>query len=556
MEANKAILNQSLLPSFQSIETERKKQKIKDSLDSFDYNKINEIYNEIRYHYTHDKKEQLSIYLHTLKTTLSGNKFHLKGKFEDCKNSLYKTQGYKTRHLHSFTDEIYFNCELSIKNEDKVYKVSLTRIRKPLHVSLQKLKKDTVIYITNVKSNINLEKENNFLTFITTIDTKIFTEISSIDDLNKPLISYKIDLTKEDEFEFLESLDETKIQTLIRKLSDELFYFSKYLNISIDNDVFKPISSGGKDFLHIDKKTVSICGLIKRISISDNNATIDLLSLVDSNVIKVFIFSCKALYSDLKKNMVVIFNNYNLKYNKYLDIQITNSMQSFNETIGLIKQEEVDQILKNKKYNILSSNNIPITSLLSLVSSNMFTRTISKYYITIKQIFKVTVSYYANNNKIRNFPNMRLKSKILIDDGTYEAIAFFNDIDVYRLFELTDEELAEINTKCDANNSNEENIYQRYRDSLEKPFLTSETLRKVFNRIFIIVGVPFSKEVKEIAYEHYFNRNQNEEQGVNKEEYCFINGEIYEDKSYGSANKYLAKRPLLRVLGVEAVDMN
>ena len=36
MEANKAILNQSLLPSFQSIETERKKQKIKDSLDSFD----------------------------------------------------------------------------------------------------------------------------------------------------------------------------------------------------------------------------------------------------------------------------------------------------------------------------------------------------------------------------------------------------------------------------------------------------------------------------------------------------------------------------------------
>ena len=36
-----------------------------------------------------------------------------------------------------------------------------------------------------------------------------------------------------------QSLDETKIQTLIRKLSDELFYFSKYLNISIDNDVFK-----------------------------------------------------------------------------------------------------------------------------------------------------------------------------------------------------------------------------------------------------------------------------------------------------------------------------
>ena len=55
----------------------------------------------------------------------------------------------------------------------------------------------------------------------------------------------------------------------------------------------------------------------------------------------------------------------------------------------------------------------------------------------IKRIYKV-LTYIDNNNKSEHIElkDLRFKAKCLVDDGSYEAILYFTDIYVYKLFGL------------------------------------------------------------------------------------------------------------------------
>ena len=379
---NISLRQDSLLPSIESVEQYQKKVLFKKRLESYDFEKINQIYKDINTHFNANNNNDLFIFLSSLQTTLKNNLFHIKGILISSKFSLYKPE---TRYLTKIIKEIFFNCDLEIRNGEYTYFVKLKRIKGKLKDKLNHLSKNTEIYITNLKTIIERQnnEENSHLFFYMSLDTKIYIKQPMFND-NSEMPSLNLDLTPNDEFDFIDSLDSSNINLLIKKLSSDLFDFEYLLNVQLSNDVFNLKVSNINSLLNVNKY-VTICGIITKLIVNEstNNATIEISSLIDSNMIRANIYYCKSLHCDLKKNMVVIFNNYAFKLNNHYDLVIKNTIQSFNDTIGMISQEEVNKIIRNKKNILMSKKNL-FTNLINLTTNKILSRRVGKYLIIIK----------------------------------------------------------------------------------------------------------------------------------------------------------------------------
>ena len=123
---NISLRQDSLLPSIESVEQYQKKVLFKKRLESYDFEKINQIYKDINTHFNANNNNNLFIFLSSLQTTLKNNLFHIKGILISSKFSLYKPE---TRYLTKIIKEIFFNCDLEIRNGEYTYFVKLKRIK-------------------------------------------------------------------------------------------------------------------------------------------------------------------------------------------------------------------------------------------------------------------------------------------------------------------------------------------------------------------------------------------------------------------------------------------
>ena len=283
--------------------------------------------------------------------------------------------------------------------------------------------------------------------------------------------------------------------------------------------------------------------------------------------------------------MIVKFNKYQIKINNFFDINIKNIIQSNNEILYFVSDDEIKKfnniIFKNFKLN--ENNNI-----INLLNG-VLVRNIQKYFVSFKHIFKIDAFITNNNNENINYSNnincnniinnrnfdIKLKGKFLIDDGTYFAVAFLYNMDIVNLFNLNENDLINIENKFKFNGTDHIKIYDKF---LDINFIDKEKIKFFYKNNFIVYGVPFlnAKYIEKNKYINLFeniinnNNNFNDENNINnsdininknnnkdiydmeylkqlKEKKKFINGELYFEKNIYD-KIYLEKRPCLNII--------
>lgn len=574
---SKPLLHREYI-SKEQIDTARQNQSIKDNLLSLNYSKVNDLYKDIKNHFNPQGRKEFGKFLYSLQRQLKDGTYNIKGKVTNVEFSLYKG----TNNFCKITKESFFTCLFELQSIEKdsnyIYRIKVEHIRDKLHLKLKKISKNTVMYFTNLRAyleekisstkpqdNLSASKKFEFqfnLIFMSTLDSKMFIEqkpFCHIENNNNNINqSLHIQLNTNNELDFIESMTSSRISNLFKNLPSSYFDFTRLLEIEINSNIISTKHS--HSFASIVNKNITICGLILNIYPNENqgNALVEIKSLQDANLIKLNIYSNKNLYCELKKNMIAIFNNYQLRLNNFFDITLKNGMNSYNELIGMVPTAELSSLYTN----LLKT--IPYNNLISLTSKPKVVRTISNYLIVIKQIIQITVTYEYNHNKIKNFPHLKLKAKFLIDDGTYEAFGYVNDLGVMTILGLTDEEM---NSIIEKRLSKFESflLYNKYLTREEEKCLSNETLKNILKKQFLIQAVPFmniGQKKNKNNYEEYITGLLEDDEGYEegkdltdeKEDIEFVNGNIYIERNMGDQNlKYLARRPYMKILNIEEI---
>jgi hypothetical protein len=91
-----------------------------------------------------------------------------------------------------------------------------------------------------------------------------------------------------------------------------------------------------------------------------------------------------------------------------------------------------------KKFRI--DKNKEFSSLIDLINP-ILVRSIQKYCVIIKRIFKILAIYEKGHTGINGFPHLKLIAKCVVDDGSYEAQMYCLDQIVINLFRLDKQKL-------------------------------------------------------------------------------------------------------------------
>ncbi len=424
-EGEEIKLNDEFIQSFlKNEENEEEKSCLNIFIDNGIENLIENIssnQNEIK------RKEKL---LNNLVVTLKDTFYNINGLIISSKKYMVKSSKEIINKLN-LNKVIKWDFEISIEDfmYRNIYEAILFNLNTDLAVRLDNLKKNTEIFLLNVKAGI-CEKTGKFK-LLQTLKTKIFVRMNNLLDFNNPLILSEeqkikseilinnqnekdinsknsinscgnpkdfgekygriylpnkgffinkfsngniVDFTKKDELEYLDLIDENSMEEILKKIPNEMKDISKYLEKDVENIVYT-ISNAVS--INKDVKPINICGVILSLKIEEKLTTIELLSFKDSNVIKVLHF-CKSFSIEFRENMILILNNVNLKINKNFDIYIEIVSEKSVTVQGILSYEESLKIKKfrfdkNKEYNCI----------IQLISNRMY-RSIQKVIFKYK----------------------------------------------------------------------------------------------------------------------------------------------------------------------------
>lgn len=556
---------------------------LKQQLKTLDFNKINDLYNYMQTGKGNKTggKETGGFY-ETLRDKLVNDIYHVKGKISKMSRNVLSN---KSKNSQIISTEILFGSLMEIIVDDgPVINVKLNGIKKVLLDNIFKLINKSTIYMTNLKANVIQNPiSNKFeIFFQNSINTKIYYEQNlfsdcsnsnsantsssdmQIDSPNKDnikssffgnsLSNLTIDLTLKNEMEYISVLDLDEFTMKIRKFENQKLDYNQYLMFHVYQDIFDLKVSVSQYQLPYDKKT-SIYGLIMDINIINNsNARIEVHSLINHATMAVNVYNCRSLFVDLKKYMVVEFQNYRLRINKYYDIDLGNSAHSQNEILCMLNESDIKQFLKTK--NLI--NQLPLITFLSLTTDSIIERRICKFFVIIKEIIKIDAYFEDDYNGINKFEGLKIKGKLLLDDGSFEALGYFKDKEILSIFGFTDEELNDLYDKVIERK--QVSLYQRYGNA---GILTQENYKNAFSRQFIVYGQPFAKLYSKFSrelggYEKYFESTLAREDQLkiyNKDIYGFINGEAEVEKNLSKNNKAMViKRPMIRISNIEIIE--
>lgn len=163
-----------------------------------------------------------------------------------------------------------------------------------------------------------------------------------------------IDITKNDELEFLDLIDSNSIDEILRKIPNEIKDISQFLFKEVDNTIYTVTNALS---INRDIKSISVCGIITSVKVEEKLTTLELLSLKDSNFIKVLHFM-KNFSIEFKENMILILTNVNQKINKNFDIFLEIISEKSVNVLGILTNEEIAKFKKfrfdkNKEYDCI-----------------------------------------------------------------------------------------------------------------------------------------------------------------------------------------------------------
>lgn len=385
----------------------------------------------------------------------------------------------------------------------------------------------------NNESYINNNKNSQFI--LNNLITSDIKEISLNNNLINNLGNNKPNLTH-----------------ILSKIEHKFKDFAQHLNRTT-NQSFYSINNI-KNVILPKKDFIDIIGVVLSYKIENKYTVIQITSLVDSNTFKIFIYNRK-LNIDIVSGSIIFFRRIQLKINKNLDIVLENPYENDIEVLGILSNIELNKL---KKFRI--DSNIEFTNLLSLINP-VIVRNIVKISFVVKRIINIQASK-DDKFSIEGYSNLNLMSKILIDDGTYEAILWVYGNKVIEMLKIPEAVLKNANLQI----KSAQNIilYDRFS---HKHLMSGYNFNDLYINRFIGYCIPFNNAFKKIKddqdYSNILNNITNNNNNLDNKDtklkakannLIYINGEIVTDIFNISNESYLLARPLLKLVSLETLE--
>ena len=515
--------------------------------------------------------------------SLKNDNFNLTGQLIEITQALHPEQ------------ENLFETELIITNRNIIYRVYFAKITEKFAQNLNKLPKKTTMYIMGVKANISFMNDNAQLKFLFQNKSKIFYTRDSISDDESPLL-FNAEITQvyEDRISLIrerKAIEQDRItnsnnliitsvsknQTtneistnnptqkkyvslfdiisdpeLKQKLSTEITeeekkihtFLCKKTNRTIFN--IKTINDSVKDINFIPKR-VNVVGLITGIREEPRVTSVEITSLIDSNSIKLIHYPNNWKFKPQKRHIISV-KQIPLKINKNLEFILENPKIDSVVTLGELNEKEYSQVTQFRFDNDNGNNFSTIIELLQPI----MVREIRKYFITIKDVLKISARFDNDDLKDESF---RLFGKCIIDDGSFEAGLSLYDDTCIKLLGYDADSLAEVKelTKTSKNLI----LYQK---TSQSNYFQKEQLENLYDKQFILYAVPFSKIATKHFNENKINRyfmNLGEKNHLIKNRAmnsAFLNGDMFYEKDIPINEMTLIPKPLLRAIHLQEVN--
>jgi hypothetical protein len=218
------------------------------------------------------------------------------------------------------------------------------------------------------------------------------------------------------------------LNSILSNIPDDIKNYANYLIKSVGYPIYSMSSSNINNFNSRIVK-VDVCGIVKSCKYEEKVTSIDLLSLIDSNTMRIIHYPNNWLFKP-EEGSILMINAITLKINKNLEFILENPLEN---NVKKLDQLTAEEIRSFKKFRI--DRNLEYGSIIDLIKP-VVKRNIQKYLVSIKIINKITARYEVNSNAINGFKDLRLFSKVIIDDGTYEAQMNIYDEAVTNMFRL------------------------------------------------------------------------------------------------------------------------
>lgn len=489
-----------------------------------------------------------------------------------------------------------FDCEIKIRNKEAiVFTVIFNKISSALSEEINKLPKNSILYILNVKSHIVFNNNSSAnIKFIKTANTRIFYKTLSINDseniLNFPFDISKLykahaALIKEKRMAELNRINSintgkvivTKSEPIISKVQSNPIVSSQLAKkkLKIEDIIFddvkllSQIKKATKEERNIEKflskktkrmiydvknidesikienntaERIDIIGIITNVKIEKNVTKVEITSLNDSNKIQLIHYpNAWDFYPKIMQ--IISIKNIVWKMNRNFDFIIENPLKKNIEIVGALNEKQF-QFAKELRFN----SNQTYSSLISLVQSKIV-RTIQKYVLTIKDISKITGRFEKEDGEEKVF---RLFTKCIVDDGSFEAELNLYDDLCAKLFGYDDKAIKALKEMTEKANNGI--LYQK-KDQTDH---LNQNFEDIYNKQYIVYAFPFSKisnkhySVKETKY--FMNLGEKNHLIKNKAmNNAFINGDIYYEKDLANREVTLVPKPLLKAVYLEEI---
>lgn len=250
--------------------------------------------------------------------------------------------------------------------------------------------------------------------------------------------------------------------------------------------------------------------------------------------------------------------------NKNIDIVLENPTESTIEIKYYLSESDSSKIKmvrlnKNKPIDYIIELNKPFIRR-SIQKVNLIILNL-QYVICIKRIFKITAFYEEGARVIADFPNIKLLAKLLVEDGTNEAISYFYDQAVVNTFKIDKDNLEKIYNLSRISTSVV--VFEKFTNI---NILTGNNIEDISNSLFYLWCIPFSnvvslinfnlkqakKSIYDNPYDKYFENLTNNKNNKNKAfNLVFINGDVVIEKIFDEDT--LTSRPYLKAIHVELI---
>lgn len=508
-------------------------------------------------------------------------------------------------------DSNEFSTEIRIKSDDLIHTIYFNQIPKVVAEEFNRLSKHASMYFIHFKAHLvpNKEKDSGQYTlkFYCTKSSRVFYSQLSIID-NDCRLNFSREITQH--YEFIQNQKEERMRNELMRISngkinsdnihhivhktaiDTLIDSNDNVNMHSDNDAYSTSKSiitnkelmkviddidiKEKDFEYLLTRKVSasiywlktiletikainkparvtVCGIVICVKIDIKVTCIDILSLIDSNVIKVIHYPNNWRFEPLVKQ-IISFDQIPIKINKNFEFILENPLKANVKLIGTVTDEEFNAYRKFR----VRIKNMPFGSIISLLSPTII-RSVQKYLIVIKDISKITARIETDypSGFFQECPSLKLFAKCVVDDGSFEAQLNLYDEDVARLLKLSNVELKHINAI--AQECKNCVLYQKTSDSLG--YISKEAVGVNIKKQFITYCIPYSKiaskHFNDNKYDKYFinlgqKNHRYKNQAMNT---AYINGDIFYEKGTKGSFELLAK-PILKSLYIEERQYN